>query len=71
MSTDHKLLTYALASKSFQCSPCQMGHIDLISHFESDIRHVKRSHNAVADAQLGADVRVVAIAVEFPPVIDF
>ena len=71
MSTDHKQLTYTLASKSSQHSPRQMGHIDLITQFASDIHHVKRSHNAVADAQSGADVRVVAIAGEFPPVIDF
>ena len=71
MSTDHKPLTYALASKSSQRSPSQMGHLDLISQFASNIRHVKRSHNAVADALSGADVSVVAIVCELPPVIDF
>ena len=71
MSTDHKLLTYALISKSSQCSPRQMGYLDLISQFASDIRDVKRSNNAVADALSGADVRVVAIASEFQPIIDF
>ena len=71
MSTDHKPLTYALASKSSQHLLRQMGHLDLISQLASDIRHVKRSHNAVADALSGADVSVAAIAGEFPPVIDF
>ena len=71
MSTDHKPLTYALASKSSQCSPRQMGHFGLFSQLASDIRHVKHSHNTVDDALSGADVSVVAIAGAFPPVIDF
>ena len=71
MSIDHKPFTCALASKSSQRSPRQMGHLDFISQFASNIRHVKHSHNAAADSQSGADVSVVTIAGEFPPVIDF
>ena len=48
--TDHKPLTYALSSRPEQHSPRQVRHLDYISQFTSDIRHVKGIDNPVADA---------------------
>lgn len=69
--TDHKPLTYALASASDRYTPRQTRHLDLISQFTSDIRHVKGVLNPVADALSRADIKAVVAAVEAPPVIDF
>ena len=49
--TDHKPLnTRALTSRSTQHSPRQIRHLDFVSQFTGDIRHVKGSDNLVADA---------------------
>ena len=48
--TDHKPLAYALSSDSAGYTPRQVRHLDYISQFTSDIRHVKCVHNATADA---------------------
>ena len=48
--TDHKPLTYTLKSKPDRHSPCQVPHLDFISQFTSDIRHVAGQGNPVADA---------------------
>ena len=48
--TDHKPLTFALSSTSDKYSPRQVRHLDFISQFTSDIRHVKGADNPVADA---------------------
>ena len=48
--TDHKPLTRALTSRSTQHSPRQIRHLDFVSQFTSDIRHVKGVENPVADA---------------------
>ena len=48
--TDHKPLAYALSSDSAGYTPRQVHHLDYISQFTSDIRHVKGVHNAAADA---------------------
>ena len=48
--TDHKPLTRALTSRSTQHSPRQVRHLDLISQFTGDIRHVNCVDNPVADA---------------------
>ena len=47
--TDHKPLTFALAS-STERSPRQTRHLSYVAEFTSDIRHVKGSANVVADA---------------------
>lgn len=46
--TDHKPLTTALTTKT-ERSPRQTRHLDLISQFTSDIRHVRGKSNIVAD----------------------
>ena len=48
--TDHKPLTHALASRPDQHTPRQVRHLDYISQFTSDIRHVKGEDNTAADA---------------------
>ncbi|BHF84456.1 hypothetical protein SprV_0902760700 [Sparganum proliferum] len=48
--TDHKPLTFAIHSRSDKLSPREIRHLDYISQFTSDIRHIDRSRNEVADA---------------------
>lgn len=48
--TDHKPLTYALSTRSDHHSPRQARHLDYISQFTTDLRHVKGAENAAADA---------------------
>ena len=47
--TDHKPLTFALASSTDR-SPRQTRHLSYVAEFTSDVRHVKGSKNMVADA---------------------
>ena len=47
--TDHKPLTYALSGRPDRYSPRQSRHLDFISQFTSDIRHVRGTDNTVAD----------------------
>ena len=48
--TDHKLLTFALSSKTDKHSPRTLRHLDDISQFTSDIRHIPGTENVPADA---------------------
>ena len=48
--TDHKPLIYALSSWLDRHSPQQVRHLDFISQFTTDLRHVQGSANAAADA---------------------
>ena len=48
--TDHKPLTYALASHSDRYSPRESRQLDYISQFSTDLRYVEGSSNVVADA---------------------
>lgn len=47
--TDHKPLTFAFTSKQENCSPRQFRHLDFISQFSTDIRHISGKSNVVAD----------------------
>jgi len=38
--TDHKTLTYAFTLRCDKCSPRQFKHLDFISQFTTDIRHI-------------------------------
>ena len=49
MLTDHKPLTYALTTHSNNYTPRQTRHLDYISQFTSDIRHVTGVDNIAAD----------------------
>lgn len=66
--TDHKPLTYSLFSNSTRYSPRQLRHLDYISQFTSDIRHVKGKDNPVADALSRIDIQAVH---QLPPSTDF
>jgi len=48
--TDYKPLTFALHQKRDKCSPRQFNHLDFISQFTTDIRHISGQDNIVADA---------------------
>ena len=67
--TDHKPLTYALSANPDRHTPRQVRHLDYISQFTTDIRHVKGTDNSVADAlsRIGAN----ALHDNRPPVVDF
>jgi len=48
--TDHKPLSFALQHKRERCSLRQFKHLDFISQFTTDIRHISGQENIVADA---------------------
>ena len=69
--TDQKPLTFAFNQKSEKATPRQVRHLDFISQFTTDIRHVSGRENVVADAlsrieviKLGPDVDYDIIAKE-------
>ena len=66
--TDHKPLTYALSTSSSNHSPRETRHLDFISQFTSDIRHVNGKDNPVADALSRMDVNAITIP---PPPVDY
>lgn len=47
--TDHRPLTFAFVKNSDSSSPRQLRHLDYISQFSTDIRHISGSDNVVAD----------------------
>jgi hypothetical protein len=46
--TDHKPLTHAFSQKRDKCSPGQFNHLEFISQFTTDIRHISGQDNVVA-----------------------
>ena len=68
ISTDHKPLIYSLFSNSNRYSPRQVRHLDFISEFTTDFRHVSGNNNPVADALSRIDIQAVN---QLPPIIDF
>ena len=67
--TDHKPLTFALNTRSDRYSPRQARHLDYISQFTSNIRHVHGLDNVVADAL--SRIETNAILSGQPPIVDF
>jgi len=61
--TDNKPLTYAFSQRRDKCSPRQFNHLDFISQFTTDIRHISGQDNVVADAPS----RVEAISTSVSP----
>nr|VZI29365.1 unnamed protein product [Spirometra erinaceieuropaei] len=51
--SDNELLSFALKSTSDKHKPREIGQVDYISQFTSDIRHIDGSYNGVADAPPG------------------
>ncbi|GBP65080.1 Transposon Tf2-8 polyprotein [Eumeta japonica] len=47
--TDHKPLFHAFKTRKDKCSPRQYRHLDFISQFSMDIRHISGRDNVVAD----------------------
>lgn len=47
--TDHKPLSYAFSERKSNCSPRQYRHLDYISQFTTDIKHIPGKDNIVAD----------------------
>lgn len=47
--TDHKPLIFAFKQKPERASPRQIRHLDFISQFTTDIRHISGKENVVAD----------------------
>lgn len=47
--TDHKPLCFAFHERKHNCSPRQYRHLDFISQFTTDIRHIAGKDNVVAD----------------------
>lgn len=47
--TDHKPLSFAFNERKVNCSPRQYRHLDYISQFTTDIRHISGKDNVVAD----------------------
>ncbi|CAK1599624.1 unnamed protein product [Parnassius mnemosyne] len=48
--TDHKPISFAFRERKGNCSPRQYRHLDYISQFTTDIRHISGKDNVVADA---------------------
>lgn len=47
--TDHKPISFAFNERKNNCSPRQYRHLDFISQFTTDIRHISGKDNVVAD----------------------
>ncbi|CAH2087681.1 unnamed protein product [Euphydryas editha] len=47
--TDHKPLCFAFSDRKNNCSPRQYRHLDFVSQFTTDIRHISGRDNVVAD----------------------
>ena len=63
--TDHKPLMFALARQSQHHSPRQIRHLDFIAQFTSDIRFLKGSSNAAADALSRVEVSHSTCFIQF------
>ena len=68
--TDHKPLTHSLKCKPDRHSPRQVRHLDFISQFTTDIRHVTGTGNLVADALSCCEVDAFQLDSP-PPSVDF
>ena len=66
--TDHKPLIYSLFCNPHRYSPRLVRHLDYISQFTTDIRHVSDQANPVADTLSCLDIQAI---LETQPSIDF
>ena len=67
--TDHKPLTFAFNASPDRHSPRQCRHLDFISQFTTDLRHIRGVDNSVADAL--SRIEANALTHNSSPVIDF
>ena len=63
--TDHKPLTFSMHTRSDKYTPRQVRHLDYISQFTTDIRHVQGRYNTVADALSRLEVGALDVTVDF------
>ena len=69
--TDHKPLTFAFHTQSSKLTPRQIRHLDFISQFTTDVRHVRGCDNPVADALSRIEANALHSDNSVPPIIDF
>ncbi|GFS72367.1 hypothetical protein TNCV_1827651 [Trichonephila clavipes] len=58
--TDQKPLMYAFMQNPDKCSPRQWRHLDFISQFSTDVRHINGTRKAVADALSRIEVNQIS-----------
>ncbi|GFW53468.1 transposon Tf2-9 polyprotein [Trichonephila clavipes] len=58
--TDQKPLMYAFMQNPDKCSPRQWRHLDFISQFSTDVRHINGTRNAVAEALSRIEVNQIS-----------
>ena len=63
--TDHRPLTFAMGKSAEPWSHRQARHLEYISQYSTDIRHVAGAENAVADALSRAAIEEVRMGVDF------
>jgi len=59
--TDNKPLTFAFHQEKYKFSPRQVNHLDFVSQFTTDIRHISGQDNIVADALSRVEVITVPV----------
>lgn len=72
--TDHKPLCFAFHTRKEKCSPRQFRHLDYISQFTTDLKHISGKDNLVADTlsrieelELSIDFSKLALSQESDP----
>ena len=63
--TDHRPLTFAMAKSAEPWSHRQARHLEYISQYSTDIRHVAGAENAVTDALSRAAIEEVRLGVDY------
>ena len=63
--TDHRPLTFAMAKSAEPWSHRQSRHLEYISQYSTDIRHMAGADNAVADALSRAAIEEVRLGIDF------
>ena len=69
--TDHTPLTFAFHTQSSKLTPRQIRHLDFISQFTTDVRHVRGCDNPVADVLSRIEANALHTDNSVPPNIDF
>ena len=62
--TDHKPLTFALYTKADKYNPRELRHLDYISQFTEDIKHIAGTDNTAADALSRLEISALQSALD-------